>query len=192
MLVIHQYKGYNIVKTGIKEYPWNIYKDDGHGFGDHVGYGKTLKDCKSDIDNILTLNESYLTEMAIINPRYCKNHTLQVEIEQNNEGPIPHMHVYHDKTRNPRKCSYVRLDKAEYSPHRDLVPLPKNIKEQFIEVMNSINPNQVMLDVNGNYHAANGYQSAVQIWAETFENGCLDKFNLDESGLIIPINYDKL
>ena len=41
MLIIHQYKGYNIVKTGIKAYPWNIYKDD-----DHVGYGKTLKDCK--------------------------------------------------------------------------------------------------------------------------------------------------
>ena len=192
MLVIHKYKNYNIVKTGTTEYPWNIYKDTGHGFGDHVGYGKTLSSCKYDIDNIHSLNENYLTEMAIINPRYCKDHTIQVEVEQRNEGPIPHLHVYHDKTRNPKKCSYVRLDKAEYSPHHDVIALPKTIKEQFIEVMNSINPNHVMLDLEGNYHPANGYQSAVQIWSETFEDGALDKFNLDNNGLIIPVDYTNL
>jgi len=48
---VHTYKGYSLVRNGTKENPWNIYKPDGHGYGDWVGYGRTLKDCKSDIDN---------------------------------------------------------------------------------------------------------------------------------------------
>lgn len=49
--MIHKYKGFNIVRTGTKNNPWNIYKEDGHGFGEWVGYGRTLKECKIDIDN---------------------------------------------------------------------------------------------------------------------------------------------
>lgn len=49
-VTVHKYKGFNIVKTGTKSYPWNIYTDDGHGFGTWIGYGRTLKDCKIDID----------------------------------------------------------------------------------------------------------------------------------------------
>lgn len=48
--MIHRYKGFNIVKTGTRNYPWNIYKEDGHGYGEWVGFGRTLRDCKSDID----------------------------------------------------------------------------------------------------------------------------------------------
>ena len=51
MLIEHKYKGFNIVKTGTKKYPWNIYKDDGHGFGKWVGYGETLSGCKMSIDD---------------------------------------------------------------------------------------------------------------------------------------------
>lgn len=54
--MVHEYKGFNIVKTGTRKFPWNIYKNDGVGFGDWVGYGRTLKDCKSDIDNVLANN----------------------------------------------------------------------------------------------------------------------------------------
>ena len=46
----YKYKCFNIVKTGTRAYPWNIYKDTGRGYGDNVGYGRTLADCKSDID----------------------------------------------------------------------------------------------------------------------------------------------
>lgn len=74
--------------------------------------------------------------MSIINPKLCRNLAIQVEVEQRDEGEIPHLHVYHDKTRNPKKCSYVRLDKAEYSPHHDIMPLG-NLKDQFIKVMTS-------------------------------------------------------
>lgn len=46
----HKYKGFNIVRTGTKTNPWNIYKDDGHGFGKWVGFGRTLKECKESIN----------------------------------------------------------------------------------------------------------------------------------------------
>lgn len=55
----HKYKGYNIVKTGTKEYPFNIYKDTGIGFGDFVGSAPSLKDAKNNIDDgDYDLNES--------------------------------------------------------------------------------------------------------------------------------------
>ena len=81
------------------------------------------------------MNEEYLVEMAVINPDFCKQLVLQGEVEQRDEGPIPHMHIYHDKTRNPKKCSYIRLDKAEYSDHHELIRLSKKLKKQFIKLM---------------------------------------------------------
>ena len=54
--------------------------------------------------------------MEIINPVLCKNSSIEIEVEQRNEVIIPHMHVYLDKTRDPKNCAYVRLDKAEYAP----------------------------------------------------------------------------
>ncbi len=141
------------------------------------------------------INETWgsLKEMAIVNPKLCKQLTIQVEIEQRDEGPIPHLHVYHDKTRNPKKCSYIRLDKCAYSDHhKDNIPLPKKLKEQFVELMNSICRNSVMYDINNNIVPATGYQSAVLIWADTYEDGKLDKFKLDDNGLIKQIDYSKL
>ena len=47
----------------------------------------------------------HLNEMAIINPKMCKQLTIQVGVKQKDEGEIPHIHVYHGKTRNHKKCS---------------------------------------------------------------------------------------
>ncbi len=46
---IHRYRGFNIVKTGTKTYPWNIYYDGPHGFGDLVGCGISISVCKQQI-----------------------------------------------------------------------------------------------------------------------------------------------
>lgn len=45
-LKIHEYKGFTIERDGTKEFPWNVYKN-----GNHVGYGSTIKDCKTIIDD---------------------------------------------------------------------------------------------------------------------------------------------
>lgn len=144
-----------------------------------------------ELEEALRLEEEYLVEMAIINPSECNQLTIQVEIEQRNEGPIPHLHVYHDKTRNKKKCSYIRLDELDYAPHHIRIPLPRKLKKQFIYLMN-LPADEYMKDKNGNIVELNGYQSAVRIWANTFENKDLSKFNLDENGIPITLDYKKL
>lgn len=51
MAVVHKYKEFNLVKTGTSSLPWNIYFDDGYGFGTLVGSGYSLSDCKGAIDD---------------------------------------------------------------------------------------------------------------------------------------------
>lgn len=127
--------------------------------------------------------------MAIINPQLCKQKTIQVEVEQRNEGMLPHLHVYHDKTRNPRKCSYIRLDKPAYSEHhKNGKKLPRDLKKEFIEVMSTPWKSHVVEDVNG-IRTATGYEAAVSIWSETFEDGSLDRFSKDENGNLIMPDY---
>lgn len=129
--------------------------------------------------------------MSIINPRLCKQLSIQIELEQRDEGPIPHLHVYLDKTRNPKNCAYIRLDIPEYAPHHDSVKMNKKQKKEFLEVMNSLTPNSFTLSrINGEGRQATGYQTAVEIWIETF--GETVKFQYDEDGFILMPDYDSL
>lgn len=139
------------------------------------------------------IEEDILCEMAIINPELCDNRTIQIEVEQRNEGPIPHMHVYHNKNRNPKECSYIRLDKVAYSEHhRDNKELPRKLKKQFVEIMNKDCPNIYMKAKDGSVVQASGYQAAVIFWAQSFEKNSYNKFDLDENGLIKQLDYSKL
>jgi len=130
--------------------------------------------------------------MAQINPQLCEKLTIRVDVVQGGEGPIPHMHVYHDKTLNSKKCSYVRLDKAEYSTHhKDNVPLPSKLKKQFLKVMDTIWPKYI-IETSTGYRPATGYEAAVGTWVDTYEHGDYSKFNLDENGDLIPVDYSSL
>ena len=133
----------------------------------------------------------YIVAMSIINPQFCKNHSIQIELEQSDEGPIPHVHVYHDHTRNPKKCSYVRLDKAEYSEHHPVVKLPRKAKREFIDCMKSSWGKQYILSIDGDVRVATGYEAAVNIWVDTYEDD-YSKFNLDENGIPIMPDYENL
>lgn len=131
--------------------------------------------------------------MAIINPDLCRNLTIQVEVEQRDEGPIPHMHVYHNKERNPKECSYIRLDAAEYSTHhKDNVPLPRSLKKQFIRVMIEPCGDDMVVRPTGPRYLT-GYEEAVRTWVNTFEGkGNYSKFNVDEDGELVPPDYTQL
>lgn len=133
-----------------------------------------------------------LVEMAIINPKMCRNLSIQVEVEQRGERDIPHMHVYLDKTRNKQNCAYVRLDAAAYSKHhKNGKTLNKKQKDEFISLMKS-SSNYFMPDKEGNPVRINWYQNAVLIWAETFEDGELSKFTLDDRGIPVMPDYENL
>ena len=131
--------------------------------------------------------------MAIINPRFCEHLHIQAEIEQSREGPIPHVHVYMDKTRNPKKCAYVRLDKAEYSPHHSKTVLDKNAKREFISLMNSIHPRELAISVTNpeNVHRASGYEQAVYTWMDSYP-GSEKFFAFDQDGFPVMPNYENL
>ena len=131
-----------------------------------------------------------LNEVTIINPKMCKQLSIQVEVEQRDEGHVPHVHVYLDKTRNKKNCAYIRLDVPEYcTHHKDGKHLSRKQKEEFIELMESMIRGAAIYDNDGNMLQANGYQNAVMIWSETWENGSLEKFKLDENGIIVTPNY---
>lgn len=129
--------------------------------------------------------------MAIINPRLCKQLSIQPELEQRDEGPIPHLHVYLDKTRNPKNCAYIRLDKAEYAPHHKSRKLSKLQKKEFLEVMSEITPKSLTVSItSGESKPATGYQHAVETWIETF--GETIKFTYDDKGFLIMPDYSVL
>ena len=145
------------------------------------------------IKNEDNLNENIsLVEMAIINPKMCKQLSIQVEVEQRDEGPVPHVHVYLDKTRNKKNCSFVRLDKSEYCTHHsDGKPLNRKQRKEFIQLMKS--PSNLFIPNNeGVPTPINWYQNAVIIWCETYEDGDLSKFNCDNKGIPVMPDYSNL
>ena len=134
-----------------------------------------------------------ITAMATINPPLCKEYGIEVEIEQRDEGEIPHLHVYHSKERDPNNCSYIRLDVAEYSTHhKNNKKLNKQLKEQFISVMKSNWAKHYHESPDGEVKIATGYIGAVDIWVECYEDGKYDKFTLDQNGDPVMPDYAKL
>lgn len=47
-------------------------------------------------------SSEYIACMVLINPQLTEQSSILVEVFQQNEGPIPHVHVFHDKTRNKK------------------------------------------------------------------------------------------
>ena len=135
-----------------------------------------------------------IVAMSTINPQMCKQFGIEVEVEQRNEGPIPHLHVYHDRSRNPKRCSYIRLDKAEYSDHHEQpsAPLPKKVKDKFIQIMNSPWPKQLKQLADGTVRPATGYEAAVDTWVDTYEEGDYSKFTQDTEGNLVCPDYSRL
>jgi hypothetical protein len=152
-------------------------------------------------DNIEKFSSSddgdYITEMAKINPPLHKRIMdrigfIYVSVPQGDEGPIPHMHIYHDRSLDNKKCSFIRLDKAEYSPHHPMVPLPDKLRSSFMEIMRSIWPNY-SVEVNGKMEVATGYEAAVDTWIETHGLADSIEFNRDRvTGRWIMPPYEEL
>lgn len=134
--------------------------------------------------------------MALINPQLQKNTTIEVELYQKNEGNIPHIHVYTDKSN--KHCALVRLDSAEYSHHHDNnhsenCTLNRNEIEELVEILSSPwSKHAIQLD-DGSFKIATGYEAAVQMWVDAFGEPVGDyAITYDESGLPVMPDYTKL
>ena len=152
-----------------------------------------------------------LIEMALINPPVTDNTpNIEIWVRQRNEGSIPHIHVYHDKTQNPRKCSYVRLDIAGYHHDSDgkgkplgsykdtmIELLDKPWSKYHIEVYDLDENNKIQYNEDGDIKkklvVATGYEAAVIIWIDTYGVVPNIKFNIDsETGHYIRPNYEEM
>ena len=134
-------------------------------------------------------------EFALINPKLNKSikKPIYIGVPQGEEGPIPHIHVYHDSSRSVRRCSFIRLDKAEYSSHHNVVRLPRELQKSFLEVLTTIWPNYHVTEKSGKDRPATGYEAAVDFWLDTQEPAKNIKFEIDEkTGIWIMPPYDKL
>ena len=139
---------------------------------------------------VIKLQEAHpLYEMAVINPSLCKKLKIQVEVEQRDEGPIPHLHCYHSKERNPRECSFIRLDKPEYTDfHKQNKKLDRKQKKEFLQVMNEI----IEVGFGENTMQMTGYEFAVFTWVTTYENGDYSKFNVSKNKKLVIPDYNLL
>ena len=136
-------------------------------------------------------NSSDIFCMAIINPSYNKQLSIQVEIEQRDEGPIPHLYVFLDKTRNKQKCAYIRLDRAEYLEGHNSAKLTGKSLSEFISIMKAIwSKYYIQSEKTGEIRQATGYEAAVVIWKDTF--GETIKFSYDSDGFPIMPDYNNL
>lgn len=130
--------------------------------------------------------------MSRINPQLLENLSIEVVMYDENEGQIPYVHVYHDKTKNKKNRSVVRLDRAEYSSHHGYpVKLNKQQKRQFVQVMSTVWPKH-FVETNTGVRPATGYEYCVVTRANAFEDGSYDKFTLDDNGVPIMPDYDTL
>lgn len=140
-------------------------------------------------------NRIIIEAMGVINPQLCKSLNLRVSVVQGGEGEIPHMHVYHGLTNDLSKCSYIRLDVPEYSEHHDddvNLKLDKDQKKALIKILTSPWPKHFREMGNGTIRALTGYEAAVDMWVETYEDGDYSKFTLDMNGDPIMPDYSKL
>lgn len=137
-------------------------------------------------------SDDFIFAMAIINPPMCKNSSIQIELEQRDEGNIPHVQVYLDKTRNPKNCVWVRLDKSEYLPKHKSVRLKDREKEEFIRIVKSVWPKEFIQSKTNpeNVKMATGYEAAIKIWEDTFGESKLISYS--EDGFPIMPDYENL
>ena len=100
-----------------------------------------------------------------------------------------------DKTRNKKKCAYIQLNDAKYLSNHKSAYLGKH-KDEFINIMTSIWDGYFYKnEITGEIRPANGYEAAVKIWVDTFEEGSIidcGKFTVDENGNLIMPDYSLL
>lgn len=144
-------------------------------------------------ENMKLLRYSSISAMATINPQLCRQKSIQVEVEQTSEGPIPHLHVYLDRTRNPKKYAYIRLDTPEYLGNHDTAKLSKKQLEQFLAIMTSKwAKNFIQSIYSENIKVATGYEAAVNIWLDTYGERYSSNFTYDQDGFPVMPDYHKL
>lgn len=131
--------------------------------------------------------EKELFEMALVNTKLCRNLGLQVAVLQGGEGNIPHVHVVDADGLD----TCVNLMTCEYFAHgKHKGKMNKKQKDKFVQIMDELTNIAVEIS-DGNFKKLTGYQNAVKLWVESYEDD-YSKFVVGEDGLPVNIDYSKL
>lgn len=131
--------------------------------------------------------------LALINPELCKRSSIEIAIEQHDtETTIPYLHVFLDNKWDLKNCAFVRLDKPEYVQERDSIRLSTKQKEELIYILSSESKYHWIISIvdKNNIKIATGYEVAVQVWTDTFEEN--DKIQYDKNGFPVMPDYAML
>ena len=131
--------------------------------------------------------------LALINPELCKRLSIEVAIEQHDtETTIPYLHIFLDNMWDLKNCAFVRLDKPGYVPEKNSIRLSTKQKEELIYILTSETKyhwTTSIVDKN-NIKIATGYEVAVQVWTDTFEEN--NKIQYDKNGFPVMPDYAML
>lgn len=131
--------------------------------------------------------------LALINPRLCKRSSIEIAIEQHDtETIIPYLHVFLDNMWDLKNCAFVRLDKPEYVPEKNTIRLSTKQKEELLYILSSESKDHWITSIvdKNNIKIATGYEVAVQVWADTFEEN--NKIQYDKNGFPVMPDYAML
>ena len=158
-----------------------------------------------------------INAMSTINPQMVNKSDPYVApvVPQGQEGPIPHLHVYHSReakdnskhkgrNRKEKETSFILLNKAEYAPFHQGLPIGKR-KDNLVANLTSVWSKEYItinvLDEKGNLTGetkvvpATGYEAAVLTWIDTHESDIeigKAKFQWDKEGRPIMPDYSSL
>ena len=131
--------------------------------------------------------------LALINPELCKRSSIEIAIEQHDmETTIPYLHVFLDNKWDLKNCAFVRLDKPEYVQEKNSIRLSTKQKEELIYILSSESKYHWITSIvdKNNIKIATGYEVAVQVWTDTFEEN--DKIQYDKNGFPVMPDYAML
>lgn len=131
--------------------------------------------------------------LALINPELCKRSSIEIAIEQHDtETTIPYLHVFLDNKWDLKNCAFVRLDKPEYVQEKNSIRLSTKQKEELIYILSSESKYHWIISIvdKNNIKIATGYEVAVQVWKDTFEEN--DKIQYDKNGFPVMPDYAML
>lgn len=129
--------------------------------------------------------------MAIINPKYCKQLKIHVELDEMADIEIPHLIVYHDRTYSNH--SIIRLDEPKYIDGYKTSVLTDDAKREFVQLMESTWKTicvQSTVDSDSCIRIPSSFSAAVQIWTDVY--GVSTYIYYDDDGFPIIPYYEKL
>ena len=185
-----------------------ITKESPHGFwafeSNMEKYDAEIDDLvmESFWDDFIPVNkdpEKFFMEMTEVYPKYNKDHHIKNGFQLSvfsgdDEGPVPHVHVFYEGKSNKKKgtVAYICLGKAEYAPqHKNITKILNKDERKALQKFFETKMPRIMSNKDQTC-----WEYAVEYWVsakdKSYRKDWKKYFDLDSNGNIIMPNYLEL